>query len=327
MRWNMLSRTFLVLVILAAGPVLAAGNPPQPVAPMGDSPRVVVLGTAQDGGLPQTACACDRCTRARRDPALARRVASLAIHFPKSGHTWLLDATPDIAAQLEEVRTFRPRAPGRTDRRPLDGVILTHAHIGHYLGLAQFGLESLDSRGLPLLVSPRMAAYLRANGPWSQLVRLDNVAIREFTIGRPFPLEEGVTVTPIKVPHRDEFSDTMAFLIKGPRKSLFYVPDTDTWETWTTPLPDILKDVDEALLDATFYSPDELPDRDLTKIRHPLVTASIELLEPLVKQGRLRVWFTHFNHSNPALDRDGTARRNIEAHGFHVLDEDDEFAL
>ena len=327
MRWNELFRAFPVPMILAVGPVLAAGEPPQPVVPLGDAPRVVVLGTAQDGGLPQTACACDRCARARRDPAFARRVASLAIHFPKSGHTWLVDATPDIAAQLEEVRAFRARPPGRTDRRPVDGVILTHAHIGHYLGLAQFGLESLDSRGLPLFVSSRMAAYLRANGPWSQLVRLDNVAIREFEVGRPFPLEEGVTVTPIKVPHRDEFSDTMAFLIKGPRRSLFYVPDTDTWETWTTPLPDILKDVDDALLDATFYSPDELPDRDITRIRHPLVTASIDLLEPLVKQGRLRVWFTHFNHSNPALDRDGAARRNIESHGFRVLDEEDEFAL
>jgi pyrroloquinoline quinone biosynthesis protein B len=322
MKGNALVWTYMVLTMMAtrAGAEAGAGPP-------GDGPRVVVLGTAQDGGMPQTACACDRCARARRDPGLARRVASLAIDLPKTGRTYLIDATPDIAHQLEEVRTFRPRPMGRTDRRPVDGVILTHAHIGHYLGLAQFGLESLDSRNLPLFVSPRFAEYLRSNGPWSQLVRLENVAIREFEIGKPFPLEDGVTVTPIRVPHRDEFSDTMAFLVKGPRKSLLYVPDTDTWDTWTTPLPEVLKDVDYALLDATFYSPDELPDRDIRKIRHPLVTTSLDLLGPLVKKGRVQVWFTHLNHSNPALDRDGAARRNIETHGFHVLDEDDAFAL
>jgi pyrroloquinoline quinone biosynthesis protein B len=277
--------------------------------------------------MPQAACACDRCIRARRDRTLARRVASLAIDFPRTDRTYLIDATPDLASQLEEIHSFRRHAAGRVDRQPVDGVILTHAHIGHYLGLALFGFESLDSRNLPLYVSPRLAGYLRANGPWSQLVQLNNVAIREFEIGKPFPLEEGVTVTPIQVPHRDEFSDTMAFLIKGPRRSLFYVPDTDTWDTWATPLPELLKEVDYALLDATFYSPDELPDRDIRKIKHPLVTVSLDLLDSLVKKGRLQVYFTHFNHSNPALDKDGAARRNIEAHGFHVLDEGAEFAL
>ena len=51
--------------------------------------------------------------------------------------------------------------------------------------------------------SPRMAAYLRANGPWSQLVRLNNLTLHEIELGKPFPLEEGVTVTALPVPHRD----------------------------------------------------------------------------------------------------------------------------
>ncbi len=322
-----LKRIVLVWTGLALAVMAPRAGTANGAAPPGVGPRVVVLGTAQDGGMPQTACACDRCSRARRDRALARRVASLAIDFPTTGRTWLIDATPDLAAQLEEIHTFRAHPAGRADRRPVDGLFLTHAHIGHYLGLAQFGLESLNSRDLPLFVSPRFAGFLRGNGPWSQLVRLGNVAIREFEIGKPVPLEEGVTVTPIRVPHRDEFSDTMAFLIKGPRRSLFYVPDTDTWDTWSTPLPEALKDVDVALIDATFYSADELPDRDITKIRHPLVTASMDLLGPLVGKGRLRVYFTHLNHSNPALDRDGAARRSIEERGFHVLEEDDEFPL
>jgi pyrroloquinoline quinone biosynthesis protein B len=209
------------------------------------------------------------------------------------------------------------------DRAPVDGVLLTHAHIGHYLGLAHLGFESLNTRNIPVWASPRMAAYLRANGPWSQLVRLENIALREFQPGQPFDLEAGISIKPIQVPHRDEYSDTMAFVIRGPQKTLLYVPDTDSWKAWPKPLTDVLRDekVDIALLDGTFYSPDELPDRDVTKIKHPLITATMDLLEPLVKAGKVRVWFTHLNHSNPAFEKDGAARRAIEARGFRVVEE------
>src|SRR5262249_54505137 len=152
------------------------------------------------------------------------------------------------------------------------------------------GFESLNTKEIPTWVSPRMAAYLRANGPWSQLVRLQNIALREFEPGTPFPLEEGISVQPIQVPHRDEYTDTMAFVIRGPGNNVLYVPDTDSWRAWPKPLLQVLADekVTVALVDATFYSADELPDRDVTKIKHPLVTDSMDLLEPLVKAGRLR---------------------------------------
>jgi pyrroloquinoline quinone biosynthesis protein B len=199
--------------------------------------------------------------------------------------------------------------------------------MGHYLGLAFFGFESLNTQGLATYVSPRMAAYLRANGPWSQLVRLNNLTLHEIELGKPFSLEEGVTVTAIPVPHRDEYTDTLGFRLQGPRKTLFYVPDTDAWATWKTPVAEVLAGVDYALVDGTFYSPDELPDRDVTKIKHPLITASVDLLQPLVKKGRLQVYFTHLNHSNPALDADGPARKAIEARGFRVLAENAELGL
>ncbi|HKV09165.1 MAG TPA: MBL fold metallo-hydrolase [Thermoanaerobaculia bacterium] len=311
-------KAFLLLLPLLLLPaLLLAAEPP--------GPRVVVLGTVQDGGMPQTGCDCTRCAAARKDPSKARHVASLALHVPKTGRTWLVDATPDLPAQIEEIHTFRPHPAGKVDRAPVDGLLLTHAHIGHYLGLAHFGFESLNTKDLPVHVSPRMAAYLRANGPWSQLVRLGNIALRELELGKPFELDEGITVTPIPVPHRDEYSDTMAFVIRGPKKTLLYVPDTDSWAAWPKPLPDVLAEhkVDYALLDATFYSPDELPDRDVTKIKHPLITQSMDLLEPLVKAGKLRVWFTHLNHSNPALDGEGAARKAIEGRGFGVLGEGD----
>lgn len=313
--------------------LLLAWAPAPPAADAPPGPRVVVLGTAQDGGLPQTGCDCTRCAAARKDPSRARHVASLAIHLPQkgaqTGRTWLVDATPDLPAQIELIHRFRPHPAGKVDRAPVDGVLLTHAHIGHYLGLAHFGFESLNTKDLPVHVSPRMAAYLRANGPWSQLVRLGNIALREFEPGKPFDLGEGISVRAIPVPHRDEYSDTMAFILRGPNKTLLYVPDTDSWAAWPKPLPEVLAEekVDYALLDATFYSPDELPDRDVTKIKHPLITQSMDLLEPLVKAGKLRVWFTHLNHSNPALDADGAARKAIEGRGFRVLEEGEELGI
>jgi pyrroloquinoline quinone biosynthesis protein B len=315
--------------LIQLGPLflVAAGLAASPAEP--SAPRVVVLGTMQDGGLPQIACHCSRCSRTRKDPGSARHVAGLAIHVPKTGRVYLVDATPDLPEQIEEIHTFRPHPEGKVDRAPVDGVLLTHAHIGHYLGLAHFGFESLSTKDLPVWATPRMAEYLRTNGPWSQLVRIGNVVLKEFQPGQPFELEAGITVKPLQVPHRDEYSDTMAFLIRGPRKTLLYVPDTDSWKAWSRPLTEVLETekVDIALLDATFYSPDELPDRDVSKIKHPLITQSMDLLEPMVKAGKLQVYFTHLNHSNPALDDDGAARKTIEARGFRVLAEADAFDL
>ncbi|HEV2855697.1 MAG TPA: MBL fold metallo-hydrolase [Thermoanaerobaculia bacterium] len=310
----------LALLLLAAAPAVSPGTA---------GPRVVVLGIAQDGGMPQTGCDCSNCSLARRNPSFARHVASLAIDFPKTDHVYLVDATPDLPEQVEKIHAFRAHPEGKVDRAPVDGVLLTHAHMGHYLGLAHFGFESLNTKNIPVWVSPRMAEYLKNNGPWSQLVRLGNVALREFQPGQPFDLEEGVSVKPLQVPHRDEYTDTMAFLIRGPKKTLLYVPDTDSWKVWPKPLTDVLAEekVDVALLDATFYSPDELPDRDITKVKHPLITQSMDLLEPWVKSGKLRVYFTHLNHSNPAFDPNGAARRAIEARGFRVLAEDEELGL
>lgn len=187
-----------LLLLPLAFLLLAATPAPQPAGP-----RIVALGIAQDGGMPQTGCDCSNCSLARKDPSRARHVASLAIDFPKTDHVYLVDATPDVPAQIAKIHTFRAHPEGKADRAPLDGVLLTHAHMGHYLGLAHFGFESVSTKDLSVWVSPRMAEFLRTNGPWSQLVRLNNIALREFQPGQPFDLEEGVSVKPIQVPHRD----------------------------------------------------------------------------------------------------------------------------
>jgi len=284
-------------------------------------PRLVVLGTVQDGGLPHAACACSRCDRARREPGARRLVASLALYDPDGETVVLVDATPDVREQLDRVAALRGRKTPGVDRAPVDGVLLTHAHVGHYLGLAYFGFEAIHTRGLAVHCTPAMAEFLRSNAPWSQLVRLENILLREIVPGEVQRITASVSVTAIDVPHRNEFADTVALLFRGPRSTVLYVPDTDSWPAWDPPLLDILQDVDVAILDGTFFSVDELPGRDIASIGHPLITETMDLLQERVRAGTLRVHFTHLNHSNPALDEAGPARRALESRGFHVLGE------
>ena len=250
------------------------------------APYVMVLGIAQDGGYPQAGCTRSDCIAAWKDPALRRHVASLAIVDPVSNQHWLIDATPDFPEQLQMLGTPK-----------LDGILLTHAHIGHYLGLVQLGREVMGARGVPVGAMPRMREFLEHNGPWDQLVKLGNIRIEPLEDGREVRLNERITVTPVVVPHRDEYSETVAFIVRGPSRSILWLPDIDKWERWTTPIESVLDRVDIAYVDGTFYSASELPGRDLSEIPHPLMTETMKRLHD--KAGKVR--FIHLNQSNPAL--------------------------
>jgi pyrroloquinoline quinone biosynthesis protein B len=294
----------------------------------------------QDGGLPHAACDCRRCERARTEPGAKRYVASLGIVLPEAGQAYLVDATPDVVPQLATLRRALARAsgrpaadPGGVDRSPLDGIFLTHAHMGHYLGLAHFGTEAVSTHRLPVWGTPRMLSFLRDNGPWEQLVRLENVDLRELEPGRGRPgtaveLGEGVSVAALAVPHRDEYSDTVGYVVRGPRRAVLYVPDTDGWDDWPVPPERVIEraGIDVALLDGTFHSGDELPGRDLSKVRHPFVAASAERFAPLVARG-VEIRFIHFNHTNPAVEAGGAVERELAAQGFGLAREGDELGL
>jgi pyrroloquinoline quinone biosynthesis protein B len=310
-----------------------ATAPLTPVAPV-DGPRLVVLGTAQDGGLPQAGCSCERCTAARNDRSLHRAVASLAIWAPASDRVDLIDATPDIGEQLARVEAFRRAIPRPAplpviDRHPVNAIFLTHAHIGHYLGLAQLGFEALNTSAIPVYGSERMMAFLDKNAPWDQLVHRENIVLHPLAPGASVALAPGVSIEPLTVPHRAEYTDTFGYVIRGPRTTVLYIPDTDGWQSWKPGLGSVLdqKHVDLAILDGTFGDGAELPDRKMTSIGHPLMTETIELLSSRVASGRLRVYFTHLNHSNPALGPDPQFRQRIEAKGFRILADGQELGL
>ena len=238
--------------------------------------------------------------------------------MPASGRRHLIDATPDIRDQLEALPSEAHAAGGGVDRAPVDSVLLTHAHIGHYLGLAQFGFEVLHTRGLTVRATPRMAGFLRDNAPWSQLVARREITLVETEPGVAYEIEPGIRVTPFLVPHRDEDSDTVGYKISGPQRTVLYVPDTDRWSSWSPSLLEALRGCDAALLDGTFFSAGELPGRDVRTIGHPLVTETMDLLEARVRTREIAVYFTHFNHSNPLVDPAAPERAEVERRGFGI---------
>jgi len=260
------ARRWLLLAV-ALVPGLAArvgtGATPAPAAP----PFAVVLGIAQDGGYPQ---AGTKESAAWNDPAQRRLVASLAVVDPQSGERWLVDCTPDFPQQLHRLDEIAPAegTPG------LAGILLTHAHVGHYAGLIHLGREAMAAKEVPVYAMPRMADFLRKNGPWELLVRLRNVVIAPLAAGVPVRLGARLTATPLLVPHRDEYSETVAFRIAGPTRKLLWLPDIDKWEKWDeqgTKLEDVLASVDVAYLDGTFFADGEVPGRPMAEIPHPFV--------------------------------------------------------
>ncbi|MBT8388213.1 MAG: MBL fold metallo-hydrolase, partial [Altererythrobacter sp.] len=178
--------------------------------------ELVVLGAGQDAGAPQIGNAEDD------GPRLLP--SSIALIDRKFGQRYLFDATPAITEQLALLDTIEPPKSGLG----VDGVFLTHAHIGHYLGLAYFGREAANASKIPVYAMPRMAKFLRSSGPWSQLIELENIQIEELAI--PFNVMfETIAVRPVIVPHRDEFSETVGFAILIEDKLSLYLPDIDYW--------------------------------------------------------------------------------------------------
>ena len=279
------------------------------------SVEAILLGAAQDGGVPQAGCTCVNCRAAWDDPTRRRRVACLGLIDHATRQSWLIDATPDFREQLHRLHSLAPECP-------LAGIVLTHAHVGHYTGLIHLGREAWNTAGLPVHVSPSMADFLRSNGPWSQLVALGNIRLYELPPASEIRLSPSLYLTAVPVPHRDEFSDTLAFVVRGPARRLFYCPDIDTWDCWEYCLRTFVAGMDVALLDGAFFSTDELPGRDLSQIPHPLVTDTAERLAGVNCDVRL----IHLNHSNP-LHRPGAERDWLAARGIGVGVFDESWSL
>lgn len=288
-----------------------------------ESAYLVVLGIAQDGGVPQ---AGTREHRGWKNPRFKRLAVSLGIVDPRTSQRWLVEATPDFREQLHRLDTLFPVA----GRPGLDGIFLTHAHVGHYTGLMHLGLECMGARDVPVYAMAHMREFLSKNGPWDQLVRYRNIELLPLEDGAAVRLNDRLAVTPFRVPHRQEYSEVVGFRIDGPNRSVLFIPDIDKWEDWDregTRVEDLIVKVDVAFLDGTFFAQGEIPGRDMTAIPHPLITASMERFRALPSREREKIRFIHLNHTNPALLPGSKARRIMEEKGFRVAEEMERIGL
>ncbi|WP_020534116.1 MBL fold metallo-hydrolase [Lewinella cohaerens] len=301
----------LSLVVFSCTPV---ASDPAPEAAIPSGPYVIVLGIAQDAGYPQTACRKECCTQVWEGQEQPQKVSCLGLVDPVTQQLWLLDATPDFREQWQ---LLSKELPNTTITQP-SGVFLTHAHLGHYTGLLQLGREVMGAQAVPVYAMPRLDTFLRSNGPWSQLVNLGNIALQPLKSDSTLVLNGQLKVTPVQVPHRDEYSETVGFRVEGPGKSLLFIPDIDKWDRWHRSLSEEIAAVDIAFLDATFFADGELPNRDMSKIPHPFVSETMDLLGGLPSTERQKVHFIHLNHTNPLLQTKSPARQEVAERGFQV---------
>ena len=276
-----------------------------------DSPYVVVLGIAQDGGSPHAGCE-KRCCKELWTNGDKEKVSCVGIVDPRSGKSWMIDATPDFPEQY--------RILTKEHDSELAGIFLTHAHMGHYTGLLHLGREVMGAKDVPVFAMPEMKEFLESNGPWNQLVQLNNIEIQPMKNDKEIKLANGLIIEPFLVPHRDEYSETVGYKIMGLKQSVLFIPDIDKWEKWDQEIFEVIQHIDIALLDGTFYSQDELPNRDMGEIPHPFIVESMETLYNLNSSNRNKVHFIHFNHSNPAI-RNGAASNLIRSNRFDVTRE------
>jgi pyrroloquinoline quinone biosynthesis protein B len=301
----------LFLILLCSNIVVAqkAGTL-KPVA----TTSVIVLGTIQDAGSPQVGCTKDCCKKLFRQPDKDRMVVSLGLIDPANNKKYIFEATPDFTQQAKLLKNFSAFNSKETP----DGIFVTHAHIGHYTGLMYLGKEAMNADSIPVYAMPRMRNFLEQNGPWSQLVKNKNIALQKMDDKKEIQLTNNLKVVPFTVPHRDEFSETVGYRIIGPNKKALFIPDIDKWQKWNTNIIDAIAKVDYAFIDGTFFDAAEINNRDISTIPHPFIIESMALFKDLPAAEKKKIYFIHFNHTNPVINKKSKQYRQVLQNGFNV---------
>jgi pyrroloquinoline quinone biosynthesis protein B len=280
---------------------------------------ITILGIAQDAGYPHPYCGKVCCEAVVQGKEQRKKVTCLGIVDRETQQVFMIEATPDFT---EQERILRGYLSDKT--KSISGIFLTHAHIGHYTGLMYLGREAMGAKEIPVFAMPKMKAFLTDNGPWSQLVSLKNIMLTPLYSDSIVAISKNISIKPIVVPHRDEFSETVGFIIYGKNKKVLFIPDIDKWHKWQRKILDEVKGIDIALLDGTFYKNGEIPNRDMSEIPHPFIEETIGLFKDSPDKSKIR--FIHLNHTNPIL-RQTAEREAILKQGFGVCKEGDVITL
>ena len=281
-----------------------------------ESDYIQVLGIVQDAGYPHIGCEKDCCKVVSPGDYF---VSCLGLVDKTNNKRYLFDATPDIHNQINLLEKF-------PDANLIDGIFLTHAHIGHYTGLMYLGREGLGGKNIMVYALKRMARFLTKNGPWDQLVKLNNISIQTISNKEFVKLSENIFVIPIRVPHRDEYSETVGYKIIGKSKKILFIPDIDKWDEWKKSIIEEVKLVDYAFIDGTFYNGSEL-NRDMREIPHPSIEETLQLFSNQPLAERNKIYFIHINHTNPILTNKNGIRDLVESLGFNIAERGLKFKL
>jgi len=282
---------------------------------------ITILGTAQDGGFPHIGCQKKCCDDFYKGILPKQQVVSLGLVDKESQQKFLFEATPDISTQLADLEKNHLKT-----NTIIDGVFMTHAHMGHYAGLLYFGKEALGKKDIPVYAMPKMKEFLSNNGPWSQLVTTQNIVFLDLQKDSIVPLSDALKVTPFLVPHRDEFSETVGYKIEGKTNSALFIPDINKWSLWEKNIVEEVKKVDYAFIDATFFKEGEI-NRPMSDVPHPFIEETVALFENESLATKNKVIFIHFNHTNPALQSNSKERNDLELLGFRFAKEGQRFKL
>ena len=280
---------------------------------------ITVLGNVQDAGYPHIGCE-KFCCNENFNSATVNFVTSLGITDLVDKKSFLLEATPDISMQLKFLKKIY------NSSTIIDGVFITHAHIGHYTGLMYFGREALGAYKVPVYVMPKMKLFLESNSPWNQLIDLNNIQLSEIFHNKNINISNNLEIVPFTVPHRDEFSETVGYKVIGPNKSALFIPDINKWNLWDKDIVEEVKDVDYAFLDATFFKDGEV-NRSMEEIPHPFVVETLNLFKNESDELKNKIYFIHFNHTNISLQDKNTVIDSISKLGYNFTRFGDQLSL
>jgi pyrroloquinoline quinone biosynthesis protein B len=280
-------------------------------------PMVIVLGIAQDGGVPHAGCERDCCKDAWEHEAFRRKVACLGIVDPLSGQRWMIDATPDFKWQYHHLTHYSCR---EDLQHSFDGILLSHGHVGHYAGLLHLEKAVMNTREIPVYAMPLMSQFLSGHLPWKSMVERRNIELRPMQDKERFDLNSRIHVSPFLVPHRDEFTETVGFLISALERKILYIPDIDRWEGFGA-IDQLVEEADEVLVDGTFFSAQELGGRDMSQVPHPTIENSLERFAYLPTSKKAHFHFIHLNHTNPCLNAQSDEYQRVINSGFKIAQE------
>ena len=307
--------------------------------------RVVVLGAAAGGGVPQWNCGCPVCLMARTErPELQSTQASIAISAD-GDHWFLINASPDLRQQLIATPQLHPKA-GELRHSPISGVILTNGEIDAIAGL----LSMREGWPFTIYAHRRVLSILKTNSIFNVLnekhVQRRLIEVNEtFEPTLPDGSRSGIEILPFAVPGKsawylegkahpagaDGAGDTLGLRIgdKATGKSLYFLA---ACAEVTDELKSRLAGASLIFFDGTVWRDDELIAAGLGNktgqgMGHIAMSGDAGAIEALAQLGIGRKVFLHINNSNPALLRDSAERKIAERAGWQIPADGTEITL